>query len=689
VRRALLLIVFLFASASVARAAPPDEPIGDGHFGRVRLGWEGEAPYHGLGPVSLLLDNPDTKPHEIRAVVASGSTQVEATVTLAPGAKRRVPFVVPLESHRVSVALAEGSKLLASSEHTVATFSGPMILVVDGDPGSRGVAPVVSGVACVAAALEEVPSELACLASFETIVVRRANPARAGEGVRGVLDDYVRSGGTVVVVPDSADAETRTFWEQVPGAPRPRGPLLQEKRRGLGRVLLAPADPCAATPEALALSKALALELDLTPRRIFPRFFTGEAPNEAAHRAGRLLAIFFALYFVVAGPGLARRLRGAPPERVVRAVAIVVVAFAGLAVLLARSVRHQVSHVDAVTFVVVPEVGEAMAATEVIVRSGGAARESIFLEGEDVSATAINRNSPFFTIDYRNGNSPVWTPTSATTRRAFGQHTVAFEDLAVPTLGDVRVNAISRARDYRPLEASIEVDPVTGERSARVKNTSGRTLGTIAVYAWGYQSETLAARFPHGLEPGASAVAPITTRTGGAPSLVGYPPGLGPPIGWASLAPQDRDGGDPRYVLVAEDEPPLRATAKEVSVRQRAWRVEAVAAPVSSATLPGNVGLKVKPWGPGVVVTASSSIFGERRVKGWLPSVGTTIFAVGGLPVRSQEELDRAFARVEVDGWVEISTSDLRYSVQVGPPVPPAKLPLKKGQLEPPPEEEE
>jgi hypothetical protein len=679
----------LLSWTSAALAAPPDEPIGDGHFGRVRLGWEGEAPLHGLGPVSLLLDNPDTKPHEIRAVVASGSTQVEATVTLAPGAKRRVPFIVPLESHRVSVALAEGSKLLASSEHTLATRRGPTILVVDGDPGSRGVASVVSGVACVAAALEEIPSELACLASFETIVVRHANPARAGEGVRGVLDDYVRAGGTIVVVPNPADAETRTFWEEIPGAPRASGSLLQEKRRGLGRVLLAPADPCAATPEALALSKVLALELDLTPRRIFPRFFTGEAANEAAHRAGRLLAAFFVLYFVVAGPGLARRLRGAPPARVVRAVAIVVVAFAGLAALLARSVRHQVSHVDAVTFVVVPEEGEALASTEVVVRSGGAAHESILLEGEDVSATAVQRNSPFLLFDYRTGNSPAWTPTSATTRRAFGRHAIAFEDLAVPTLGDVRVCAISRARDYRPLEASIEVDPVTGERSARVKNTSGRPLGTIAVYSWGYQSETLAARFPRGLEPGASAVAPIVTRTGGAPAQVGYPAGLGTPIGWPSLAPQERDGADPRYVLVAEDEPPLRATAKEASVRQRTWRIEAVAAPVSSVTLPGTVGLKVKPWGPGVVVTASSAIFGERRVKGWLPSAGTTIYAIGGIPVHSQEELDRAFSRIEVDGWVEISTPDLRYSVQVGPPVPPVKLPLKKGQLEPPPEEEE
>jgi len=692
-RGVLFLTAALLLGAASAFAGPPDEPIGvDGHYGRVRLGWEGMLPGSGLGVVTLYLENPDAQAHTLRAVVGSAGHQTEETVTLAPGARRRLPFVVPTDQHKLSVSLLEDQKLLATSEHTAAPLPFPTVLLVDGEPGTRGVAHVVSGVVCVACGLDEVPPELGCLAGIGAIVLRNANPARAGEGVRGVLLDYVRSGGTIVVVPKPHEAETRTLWEDVVAPARPRGDLFQEKRHGLGRVLLASGDPAAASAEGETLARALARELDLAPQRLFPRFFTGEGANDAAHRAGLLLATFFLGYFLVAGPFLARRLRGAAPRRVARFVLVLVLAFVGLAVLLAREVRHQVSHIDALTFVVVPEAGEPLAVTEVIVSSGGAAKESVALEGEDVSATAAQRTAPYSAIDYRISNSsPLWTPSSASTRRGFGRHAVAFDDLAVPTLGDVRIHAIASARDYKRLDAVVEIDPVTSERAVRVTNTSGRALGAICVYEATRQGELVAARLPRGLEPGQSATAPITTRASGgfAVHLVGFPQAYWP-IGWEHLAPRHPDGSDAQYVLLAEDEPPVRATAKSALVRQRAWRVEAIA-PVGSPTLlAGSVGLKVKPSGTGVAVTLSTPTTAVRKIRGWSPGVGTTILTIGGVPVHSQAELDQAFARVPAEGWVEIVTADMRFTVRVGPVLAPVRprRPAPKPSPSPPPDEE-
>ena len=82
----------------------------------------------------------------------------------------------------------------------------------------------------------------------------------------------------------------------------------------------------------------------------------------------------------------------------------------------------------------------------------------------------------------------------------------------------------------------------------------------------------------------------------------------------------------------------------------------------------GFVGLTVKRSGLGVRVATSSIASAKRLLRGWLPAAGTTILSVGGLPVRSQEDLDRAFSRVPIEGWVEIVTPDWRYSVQVQAP---------------------
>lgn len=667
---ALVLAAALSLSTRRASAGPPDQPIGDGRFGRVRLGWEGHVPRSGVFPAVVFLENPDTASHVFRVVLATGPAQAEETVTLAPGARRRLSFVLPVERPRLSVSLSEDGKLVSSSALAGESFPTPVVLLVDGDPGSRQVAEVVSGVAVLECAPEDLTPELACLTPFQAIVVRHCNPTRAGESARGVLEDYVRVGGTIVVCPDDASRETRALWEETASSTTRTTSGLPVKRRGLGRVLLAPGDPSAATPGGAALRSAIAGELDPTPRRLFPRFFASEGENEAAHHASVLLDVFFLLYFVVAGPLLARRLRGASPGRVLRAVLLVVLVFSGLAGLMAVQVRHQSSRVTAYTFVVIPEAGDPVASTEVIVASGGAARETLALEGEDVSATAAQRATSSYTFDNRVSDMPQWTPSSVRTKRGIGRHPVTFESLEVPTLGDTRVSAIADAPGYRPLDARLEVDPRTLGLVVTVHNTSGRALGPIVVYDT-TRGDFFHARFPHGLEPGASAVAPLTTRSfAGTPlRLAGFPAPV-VPYGWDTLAPRGPDGSNPSFVLIAEDEVPVRVKAAGALVRQRAWRIESVAPPPAGAPLPGFVGLVVAPMGLGVkIVTSSTTTPGQRLLVGWQPPAGFTILSIGGMPVHSQEDLDRAFARVPDDGTVEIVTTNFKTTVTLSTPV--------------------
>jgi len=97
--------------------------------------------------------------------------------------------------------------------------------------------------------------------------------------------------------------------------------------------------------------------------------------------------------------------------------------------------------------------------------------------------------------------------------------------------------------------------------------------------------------------------------------------------------------------------------------------------PVATSTA-GSLAIVVKPVAQGVRVVSSSRSAAERLVRGYYPGPGTTILAVDGVRVHSQEDLDRAFAGVEPDAWIELVTTDGRWVARIeSPPTPKPRRP--------------
>jgi hypothetical protein len=656
--RPLLALALVVAASLPAWAG--DEPVGDGKLARVRLGWDGFVPRDTVAPVTVFLANGENRERTIRISASPlGGEGAERVVTLAPGARKRVTFALHVQG-QVTVALSEGMRLLARSTLTASLLPAHAVLCVDGEPDSLQTPEVASGCVVVFSRIEEVPAEVACLARFNGIVLRRVDPSSLDPGARAALEDYVRAGGTLVVNAPAEHPAMREPFESLPAATERREEPFALRTRGLGRVVDVPTD-LGALKAGAEERAALGTLLLATRRAPFPRIHRGEHSHGSATRAGVLLGCFLLAYFLIAGPVFAIALRGRKPLVVLRALAIMLAAFVALGALTAAFVRQGTGNVVVHAVTVIPASGEQVVLADLALESAGRRTQDVVVEGEDVSLTSFGRTGR--RLAYLGWNEdPQWFTDVATTERALGKHSVHSKDHPVPPFGETGLTVIASAKDAAPLDVSFDA----ARGTVTIRNTLDHDLGRLVVTervarhgAWSFARAK-------GLARGKTATLKLENN-GSAWSCV--PLGGAELEGWSEVAPPDASGARASFVLLAEEPAPLEVSAPGATVEMHSWRVQGIPAPAS--TVPGWLGVSVKKTERGLRITAIDGRSPAASI--WVLQGGRVVTSIDDMPVRSVADLQRVLRQAGPGARVRIATEDGNSAVvDLGDPPPDA-----------------
>jgi hypothetical protein len=670
-RRLALAAALLLSGALAGPARAGDEPVGDGHLARIRLGWDGFLPKDTVAPVALLFTNPDAREHILRVVVSpEDGERAEVVVTLPPGARKRVRLALRVQK-ALTVSITEDGCLVAFSRHLASVLPPQAVLVVDGEPETMIAQDVVTGPIAFTTRPEDLPGEVACLAPFNGVILRMLDPSQLDPEVRAGLDDYVRAGGTVVVMGTAERAATRAFYDELPGGEERKGSF-PGKRRGLGHVFLEPSDLGAPPDESTGAPAARRAELGQllleTQRIVFPRLFVGDHPREAATDAALLFAGFLAVYLLVAGPIFMFALRRARPARVFLATVVLLLALVGLGALTAERLLHGPPTIKVFALVVIPPEGEPVVLADVLIQSGGSRSHDLAIEGEDVAATWFGRLGRRV-LHNRRSRERTFGVDASTTRRGIGRHEIRFADQPTPVFGETTVTVLASAKAARAIPARVELG-LDGAPVVVVENDCGHALGATLVF------ERLATngaygvtRIPH-LPAGVKLRVPLTRRNRIDPAAIGIPPRF-ELVGWSDTQALARAARPPRFVLVAEDDPPITVRVARAEVEEHSWRLQEVAAaPVTTA---GYLGITVTATSRGAQITRVAP-GSPAEAAGWALRVGRVLTSVAGMSVRSDEDLANALGWAGAGASVRIVPADGEpFGVQLAsPPTVPA-----------------
>lgn len=647
--RALFALTLLAAATAPARGQAPEDAL----LEAVRAGFDGAVTWRVPAPLRVTLVNPRAEEVVVRVVARSDVATAERTVSLPPGARKRVQLALVLEGE-VRVEVREGDRPLAQEkvDYEVVPVDRHL-LVLDGRPpaqwtgGSTARDDQVLRHTTIEAA--DAPIDAACYAAVAAVLLREADPSGWSLDQREALLEWVREGGLLLLADVNARAPALVrFFDGLPAsAPEVEklaGRAARTRRAGLGAVAAFTDDPLLrAATNADTKQRLGELIAQAAAARRYPRPSDEPAAAPLAGPGARtqlLVAGFVAAYFLAVGPVLALVLRRARRARLALVTALLVLGFTLLAPAVAglvRTGRGEARH-RSVLWVPAPGGGPALELGEVAVVSGGAIAYRLDLEGRGgraLSATVVESWTPgednYGPMGYR------WIdPRPAVVRSARGPS--ARVEVSMPPWGAQRVFTHALRDDVRPVTATLTLGATDGV--CTIDNASGATLeDAVIVPELEEQRHGVPPYVPVGdLAPGARREVSVPRSIAGRRRALFEVMDL--PWDWQSWvrlgqpAPQQAAARPAlRYRLLSRTRPLVSVSGPHVETVTHALRVDAVV--VTPPRPRGFLGVRLADVEGAVVITPMKGGPADRAGL----RADDVVLTIDGAPVTSSGEL--------------------------------------------------
>ncbi|MBL4847788.1 MAG: PDZ domain-containing protein [Planctomycetes bacterium] len=491
---ALGLLLSLGESAS-AQGAPTPTPTPldeNGIVDAVHVGFAGWVPPDGVAPVWLTLRNDGATEERLRVVARSRRSRNERTVDLPAGGKARV-FLALSVSWRMSIEVYRGEKLLfrREVENAPRLDIDNHLIVIDGRPADARKGETTRGTRTLQITSIEpnqASPEAACYAPLGGVVLRALDPGRLTPDQRSALFEYVLLGGRLYLVADGPERLKLTqLLKSLPGRDRKEkvlGRTALVRTYGLGQIItfgddfiddMVRRDP---RGERLSTGFSNLLASGRERARLGPTYerFGGDVDHPGSGTAG-LVVIFFGIYWLVVGPGIALGLRRAKRRTLSLFAVASILGFCCLALVVAGTVRTATGGAFVREVVYVSPEGPSLGVADVTVVSGGGWRYDLQLEStRTFSAMQANESG-------RRRVRGRWhpedlNPTSADTRR--GREITL--DLRPPPWDQRSVHVVQERTDLAPIEAELVGGGPRGKGyEVRVKNPTKASFGPAIV----------------------------------------------------------------------------------------------------------------------------------------------------------------------------------------------------------------
>lgn len=490
----LCLALLLVGAVACAQAPSPTQTPKDesGIVEKVELGYDGWIPGDGLAPVWLTLRNDGASEETLRVLARSRSSRNQKTVQLPAGGKARV-FLALSVSWRMSIEVYRGEELLfrREVENAPRMDSSSHLVVIDGRPPESRKGEATQGdrrLKVTSIDASNASPEAATYTPLGAVLLRSLDPGDLSPDQRSALFEYALLGGTVYLVASGPERLKLTqLLKNLPGKDvkeKILGRTALVRDYGMGRVVTFGDDfvddMIRNDPRGDRLSSEFSVLLNARANRarLGPTYerFGGDVDHPGASTAG-MVVIFFGLYWLIVGPGIAIGLRRAKRRTLLLFAVASILGFCALAFVVAGTVRTAsgVAHVREVVLVA-PE-GPSLAMTDVTVVSGGGWRYDLHLESSrPFSATQASESG-------RRRLRVSWTPeefnaTNADTRRGRSVDL----DLRPPPWDQRSVHVLQQRTDLAPIDAELIGGSPRGKGyEVRVRNTTKASFGPAIV----------------------------------------------------------------------------------------------------------------------------------------------------------------------------------------------------------------
>lgn len=490
----LALVLALATTASAQAPTPtPTPPLdGKGIVDAIQIGYDGWVPNEGVAPVWLTLRNDGASEERLRVVARSYQSRNERTVDLPAGGKARV-FLALNVSWRMSIEVYRGEELLFRREVENAPRLSPdnHLIVIDGRPLEVRKGEATRGDRTLQVTSVEpahASPEAACYSPLGGVMLRALDPGDLNPDQRAAIFEYVLLGGRLYLVAAGPERLKLTqLLKSLPGKDRKekvlgRSALVRDY--GLGRIVtfgddfiddMVRNDP---RGDRLSSNFSSLLSSGRKRARLGPTYerFGGDVDHPGSGTAS-LVVIFFGVYWLVVGPGIALGLRRAKRRTLMIFAVASILGFCALAFVVAGTVRTATGGAHVREVVYVAPQGPSLGVADVTVVSGGGWRYDLRLESSrSFSATQANESG-------RRRIRGRWTPqelepTSADTER--GRDLTL--DLRPPPWDQRSVHVVQQRTDLAPIEAELVGGGPRGKGyEVRVKNPTQASFGPAIV----------------------------------------------------------------------------------------------------------------------------------------------------------------------------------------------------------------
>jgi len=489
----LCLVLWLGAGAWAQAPSPTQTPKDEsGIVEKVDLGYDGWIPDTGLAPVWLTLRNTGATEERLRVIARSRSSRNEKSVDLPAGGKARV-FLALSVSWRMSIEVYRGEELLfrREVENAPRLEAQSHLIVIDGRPAEARKGEATRGdrrLKVTSIDATNASPEAATYTPLGGVLLRSLDPGDLAPDQRAALFEYALLGGTIYLVASGPERLKLTqLLKSLPGKDTKQkilGRTALVRQYGMGRVVtfgddfvddMVRNDP---RGDRLSTEFSTLLGSRANRARLGPTYerFGGDVDHPGSGTAGMVI-IFFGLYWLVVGPGIALGLRRSKRQTLLFFAVASILGFCALAFVVAGTVRTASGGAHVREVVLVASEGPSLAMTDVTVVSGGGWRYDLHLESSrPFSATQASESG-------RRRIRGSWTPeefeaTNADTRRGRSVDL----DLRPPPWDQRSVHVLQQRTDLAPIDAELIGGSPRGKGyEVRVRNPTKASFGPAIV----------------------------------------------------------------------------------------------------------------------------------------------------------------------------------------------------------------
>lgn len=485
----LCLGLTAFGQAPSPTQTPKDEA---GIVERVDLGYDGWIPGDGLAPVWLTLRNSGATAERLRVIARSRSSRNEKEVELPAGGKARV-FLALSVSWRMSIEVYRGQELLfrREVENAPRLETNNHLIVIDGRPAESRKGEATQGdrrLKVTSIVPANASPEAATYTPLGGVLLRSLDPGELAPDQRAALFEYALLGGTIYLAASGPERLKLTqLLKSLPGKDSKEkilGRTALVRQYGMGRVVtfgddfvddLVRNDP---RGDRLSSEVNSLLSTGANRARLGPTYerFGGDVDHPGSGTAG-MVVIFFGIYWLIVGPGIAIGLRKSKRRTLLLFAVASILGFCALAFVVAGTVRTASGAAHVREVVLVAPEGPSLAMTDVTVVSGGGWRYDLHLESaRPFSATQASESG-------RRRIRGSWTPeefqaTNADTRRGRSVDL----DLRPPPWDQRSVHVLQQRTDLAPIDAELIGGSPRGKGyEVRVRNPTKASFGPAIV----------------------------------------------------------------------------------------------------------------------------------------------------------------------------------------------------------------